>query len=302
MRCWNASAPLRADADCKAEGQRGRIAAPVPPLRSKPRWLIQTLVALSCVLFAAALAVRMLTPGPARRAEDRELGSGPQVMEPMQFLSRGARLRVAELDLHVRPELQAEWNAVRSQLFALRGCPRTIDWLDGAEGQRCERLLQALRGGNRAEALAGLTLIFQVARASAWTAGLRGDARSAERLGGLLQEWLRTEGIAGTEDPVLSQPTLAAVLLYGRVMRVAWRAPVLGHVEAAQLRARQFLGELCGVTGRRTAIGLALELRFARAMQCFAGQGAAGQDDVLLGFDEECELLFPGLRGGCEDA
>jgi len=295
-RCSNASAPLRADADCKTGSARCTIPRVVSkPRFSKPRWWIPSLLWLAGLLCIAAVAVRGLEPRPAQRPEDR-MEAGPRIIEPMQFLSRGARLRARELDEWVRVELREEFAAMRTELFGLRGCPRTADWLDGAEGQRCERLLNELRGGTRVDALAALTLCFQLARGSGWSPGLRGDARSAERLGAVLQDWLRVWGARGAEDPLLSEPVLAATLLYARTMRTAWRAPLLGHLEAPQLRARQFLGELCGSGGRRTAVGKGLELRFSRALQ-----GLSDEDDPLAGFDEECGLVFPQLDGGCDE-
>lgn len=247
----------------------------------------------ACVLLAGAVVVRVLPSRMATRAEDLPQ-DGTRIVEPLQFLSRGARLRATELEELVRPGLRGEYRAAQQALFNLQGCPRTIDWLDGADGQRCERLLNELRGGDPAEAFAALTLCFQLARTSAWRPGLRGDARSAERLGGLLQDWLRIWALRGAADPLLSEPALAATLLYGRVMRSAWRSPMIGNLEAPYLRGKQFLLELCGPLGRRTVLGRGLELRFARALQ-----GLDREEDAFAGFDEECGILFPSLDGGC---
>lgn len=267
----------------------------VLPGRPKPRWLTQALLGLACLVFVAALWVRAQAPRASTRPEDQPQ-SGPSIVEPMQFLSRGARLRAEELEAHLGTGVKAEFRAMRRAVFALQGCPRSIDWLDGAEGQRFERLLATLRMGTAAEAFAAVVLSFQLARATEWTPGLRGQPQSAERLGGILQDWLRVWGERSVRDPLLSEPGLAVALLYGRVMRTAWRAPIVGYEEAPYLRARQFLRQWCGERGSRTAFGQALELRYARALHKLGEN-----QDALLGFEEECQLLFPTLDGKCSD-
>ncbi len=214
----------------------------------------------------------------------------------MQLLSRGAALRIQELDAWVSPASRAEFAALRAAVFGLKGCPATLDWLDGADGQRFERALAGLRAGTREDALGALALLVQLARASEWKPGLLGKAQHAERLGGLFEDWLRAWAVRGASDATLVEPTLACALLYGRVMRSAWDAPVVGHHEAPYQRACGFLRELVGDSAQRSAFGQALQSRHARAVQ-----GLAAERDQLAGFEEECAVLFPGLVGDCGD-
>lgn len=257
---------------------------------------IRAVVVLACLLFAAALAVRGVPAERVRLPEDAPVEK-PRIAEPMQLLARGASLRAAELDRLVRPELQPTFAASRGLVFALRDCPLLVEWLQSAEGQRTERLLTDLRNGSPEEALAALTLVFQLARATDWKPGLTAHAEHAERLGGLLQDWLRVWGERSAKDPLLVEPALGATLLYARAMRAAWRAPVVGYNEAPYARARDFLMQSTGLaTPKRTALGEALQARFARA-----AVRLASDKDVLLGLEEECAALFPDLEGECAE-
>ena len=186
--------------------------------------------------------------------------------------------------------------AARGSVFALVDCPATMDWLDGAEGQRCERCIGALRTGTREDAFAALVLVFQLARASEWKPGLRGHTEHAERLGALLEGWLRNWSGRGAKDSLLVEPALSAGLLYGRVMRVAWRAPVLGYNKAPYERAQALLLEIAGESAHRSEFGQALAARHPAA-----ARGLASDFDMLLGLEEECAALYPKLVGDCED-
>jgi hypothetical protein len=159
-----------------------------------------------------------------------------------------------------------------------------------------ERHLAALRGGSREDAFAALVLIHQLARACQWSPGMLARTQHAERLGGLLQDWLRTWGESSARDPLLSEPALAAALLYGRVMRIAWKAPLLSKNSAPYERATTFLAELTGVSARhRTRFGEALAAHYGRA-----ATKLASTNDRLEGFEEEAAVLFPSLVGDCE--
>jgi len=255
----------------------------------------RVVMALASVLFVFALLVRGSKPAPIVRPEDKP-SEGPQIEQPLQLLARGAALRVAELDRWVSKEQLPEWKAVRGSVFALRDCPATMDWLDGAEGQRFGRCVAALRGGTREDAFAALVLVFQLARASEWKPGLRGHIEHAERLGGLLESWLRSWSVRSAKDSLLVEPALSAVLLYGRVMRVAWRAPVLGYNKAPYERAQALLLEIAGESAHRSELGQALAARHPAA-----ARGLASDFDMLEGLEEECTVLYPKLVGDCED-
>ncbi len=252
-------------------------------------------IVLACVLFVGAIAVRGIPAQRVRLPEDSPK-ERPRIAEPMQLLSRGASLRVAELDPLIRDELRPAFVAARGIVFGLRDCPELVEWMQSAEGQRTERLLADLRAGSSEEALAALTLVFQIARATDWEPGITSRAEHAERLGGLLQDWLRVRGERAATDPLLVEPALGALMLYGRAMREAWRAPMLGYNQAPYSRAHDFLLQATGLaTSKRTALGEALQARFARV----AGRLAA-DSDALMGLEEECAAFFPDLTGDCD--
>jgi hypothetical protein len=256
---------------------------------------IRALAVLACALFVGAIAVRGIPAQLVRLPEDAP-DEKPRIAEPMQLLSRGASLRAGELDPLVRAELRPSFVAIRGIVFSMKDCPELVEWMQSAEGQRAERLLSELRSGSAEEALAALTLIFQLARAAEWKPGLTAHAEHAERLGALLQDWLRVWGERAANDPLLVEPALGAVMLYGRAMREAWRAPVLGYNEAPYSRAQDFLMQATGLaTSKRTALGQALQARFARV-----AARLAADTDALMGLEEECAAFFPDIEGDCE--
>jgi hypothetical protein len=223
------------------------------------------------------------------------VGDRPRIAEPMQLLAHGARLRAPELDALIEPARKNEFKAVRQTIFRLDGCPALVEWIDGADGQAFERACADLRAGTREEAFASLALVFQLARATEWRPGLLAHSEHAERLGAMLQEWLRVWGERGASDPLLSEPALAATLLYGHVMRTAWRAPIVGYNAAPYDRGVVFLAELTGIqAGHDTALGAALQSRYARA-----AARLHSDKDALSGLDEECSVLFPDMTGEC---
>jgi hypothetical protein len=260
----------------------------------KSRASLAALIAGAVLLLAAAVAVRGIEPArmvlPKDAAEDR-----PKIAEPMQLLASGARLRAPELDALVEAPRRSTFQASRRTLFGLADCPPLVEWIDGPDGQAFERTLSDLRAGTREEAFASIALIFELARATQWRPGVLAHSQHAERLGALLQDWLRVWGDGSARDSLLSEPALAATLLYGHVMRTAWRAPIVGYNAAPYERSTAFLAELTGIPGgRQTALGDALQSRYARA----AGRLHADKD-VLSGLEEECTVLFPDLTGEC---
>jgi hypothetical protein len=246
------------------------------------------------LLLAAAVAVRGIAPArvvlPKDAKDDR-----PKIAEPMQLLAHGAKLRAPELDALVAADHRNAFKTSRQTLFRLADCPPLVEWIDGADGQAFERLTSELRAGSREEAFASLALLFQLARATQWRPGVLARSQHAERLGGLVQDWLRVWGEQSARDPLLSEPALAAMLLYGHVMRTAWRAPLVGYNAAPYERSSAFLADLTGIKkGRQTALGDALQGRYARA-----AARLHADKDVLSGLEEECAVLFPDLTGEC---
>lgn len=251
---------------------------------------------VAATLLIAAVSVRGIRGAPALAPQDRPR-EADAIAEPMQLLGRGASLRIEELSPRVSEPLRASWRASSRLLFGLRGCPELGEWLDGADGQRCERTLGDLRRGTRDEALAVLALTLQLARVTDWETGLLARTQNAERLGALIQEWLRAWGERGVDDATLAEPALAAVLVYGRVMRIAAEAPPVGRFEAPYARATAFLDTLLlDQNGQATRLGQALRARFPSA-----AAGFESGDDRLLGLDREAERLFAGLNGDCDE-
>lgn len=247
-------------------------------------------------MLALAIAVRGIPAQPALLPED-DPDDRPQIAEPAQFLQRGAALRIAELDRFVREDQRPAFRAARQILFHVEDCPPLLEWIDGAEGQRVVRLLGELRAGSREDALGALALIFRLSRATEWQPGLLADTSNAERLGALLQEWLRAWAERGARDPLLAEPSIAATALYAHAMRTAWDAPVVGHADAPYERARAFLLELVGVsTKQRTAFGEMLQAREVRAFEQLSAS-----KDVLAGLANVAKSRFPDIDGECGD-
>ena len=238
--------------------------------------------------------VRAEIPPPPEEREQSP-GSAPRLAQPMQFLTGGAENRFEELTALVSEEQRANFRTQSRLLFDLTACPKLKTWMEGRDGQRLERLLAELRGGSREDALAALCLVFRLARVTRWNSG----APHAEHLGRLLGDWLRVWGVRGADDAVLHSATLGATLFYGRVMRTAWNAPMIGYNAASHDRARGLLYEVVGEReGRRTDLGRELELRYPRAFTALIGGQAAS---FFAAFAAESSLLFPGLDGSCHD-
>jgi hypothetical protein len=121
-----------------------------------------------------------------------------------------------------------------------------------------------------------------------------GHTQHAERIGALLEGWLRANAARSAKDTLLVEPALSAVLLYGRAMRSAWNAPVVGHNAAPYERARALLVEILGESAHRSEFGEALQSRHARA-----ASGLSSEKDLLAGLEEECAALYPKLVGDC---
>jgi hypothetical protein len=253
-------------------------------------------IALACILFAAAVAVRGIPPAKSVAPQD-VVEEGPRIVEPMQFLDKGARLRAGELDTWVAADRRERFKTLRQQIFTLRNCPPLLDWLGTLDGQRLERMIVELRSGKREEALASLTLIYQLARATEWKPAMMSNARQApaERLGGLLQDWLRTWGEKGASDPLLAEPSVAATLAYAHVMRIAQMSPLIGQLDEPLQRARTFLTEILAAgQSKRSLLGEMVLIRHGAAMSRLLGG-----DDPLQGFSADAVTMFPDITGAC---
>lgn len=264
---------------------------PAPPKTS-----LRIGLAAACVLFVAAVAVRGIAPRPSVAPED-VVEEGPRIVEPMQFLGAGAKLRIGELDAWIAPERKPRFKALRELLFHLEDCPDLVEWIASMDGQGVERIVAELRSGKREEAFASLALVFQLARSTEWKPGImtRTPEAQSERLGGLLQDWLRTWGERAAKDTLLAEPAIATTLLYAHVMRTAENSPVIGTRSASRERAKAFLGELLGAgQSRRTALGELVQARHGQALSTFLGR-----DDPLAGLAADARTLFPDMNGTC---
>ncbi|MDZ4773659.1 MAG: hypothetical protein SGI72_11055 [Planctomycetota bacterium] len=248
------------------------------------------------VLLVLAVAVRGITPRATVAPED-VVEEGPRIVEPMQFLGAGAKLRGGELDQWIAADRRTRFKALRQLLFNLDNCPDLVEWIDSMDGQGLERMIAELRTGKREEAFASLALVYQLARATEWKPALmsRTPQAEAERLGSMLQDWLRMWGERAAKDTLLAEPAVSAVLLYAHVMRMAENAPVIGTLSAPRERAKAYINELLGVgQSRRTALGELVQARHGDALSRFAGR-----DDPLVGLAKDAQTLFPDMNGTC---
>jgi len=249
---------------------------------------------LAVALLVLAVAVRGCEHGAPARPQPAP-GDLDELPEPLQLLGAAGAGRMAELDAVVASAQRAAWVDTRAALDRLEGCPKLLKWIARPEGQRLERLLTALETGSRQEALGALALIFRVAGRTEWEPGMFGGAAGAERLGGLLQDWLEVWAAKGVDDPLLYEPTLAAVLLYGRVMNAAFESGLFGDSERSLERARACLARLCTTPGGlRTPLAIALEDRYPGALDL-----ALEDEGILEGLADEAALLFPDHDGEC---
>jgi hypothetical protein len=258
------------------------------------RWPLALVLALTGVLLVGAVVVRGRRGAVPELPEDRERAVDA-LSEPLQLLGRGAHLRLSELGPRIGPERAQAWAMGHRIPFEVAGCPRLVDWLATADGQAFEQLVADLRRGSRDEALGALTLLFAAARTTEWAPGVRGS-KNAERLAGLLQDWLRKWAEPAARDELLAEPALAAALVYAGVMRAVYEAPPVVRDEASAARARAFLEALTGAgSPRLSAFGEALEARYPVAFDAFRRR-----PDLLEGFAREAAVLFPELDGECE--
>ena len=261
--------------------------------RPAPSWPLAAVLALTGALLAGAVYVRGIRGAVPELPEDRE--RPPDALaEPLQFLGRGAHLRLDELTARIGAERAQAWAAGHRIPFEIAECPKLTDWLTSGEGQLVEQLEADLRRGSREEALGALTLLFGVARRTQWAPGMRGST-NAERLGALLQEWLRKWAEPSAGDQLLAEPALACALVYASVMREAYEAPPITRDAAIAARARTFLETLTGADQPRlSAFGEALSTRYPDAFDVFRRRS-----DLLEGFAREAYVLFPELDGEC---
>lgn len=260
--------------------------------RPTTQWLtpVTVLMAVTSAMLVATLFLRGIRAEPPPRPED-EPTTETVFAEPMQVLAVGGGLRIRELAELLQGQPRQSWTRAARAVFAIDSCPNVIEWLQSADGQDTERVIGELRRGDSAEALASLALIVQMTRRVKWS----GRIPYAERLAGLLQEWLRLWAQPSTTDALLHEPALAAFLVYGRLMRTAYDMPTFGYSHAPYERARAFVDELTGAhTSRRTAFGESLHDAYPRAFEQIVDS-----KDFLRGCNEEAKLLYPELKGKC---
>lgn len=258
---------------------------------------MNTSTALAAVLvFVGAFAVRGLSGEAPIAPADRERAPD-ELKAPMQFLGASASLRADELTPRVRDSLREDWLFVQQFVARQTGCPRTADWLSSRSGLRFERLTDELRRGSRDEALAGLYLVFELARRTDWSVGLMGRPQDAEKVAGLLRDWLSAWAERATDDTLLAEPAVAATLTYAYAMRAIASPVMFGGGDAATVaRARQFLSDLLyDVQGQPKRMYALLSARHPSSLSDFATKR-----DALGGFAEACETVFPELGKGCD--
>ncbi len=260
----------------------------------RPRGVIGALILSSAILLVCSLWIRALDlrPRGVRASEP----TSTTIPEPMQLLSKNARERLDARWIWIAKEHEALWSRVSHVPFDLRGCPRTSEWLAGANGHDVEQLIDQLTHGNTSEeALSALALLFQIARATSWKSGMIASGVDAAKLGDLLEKWLVTWAPTSAHDSTLGEPARAALCLWGRAAREAIRAPIFGRDEAIESHARVVLDGLLKSRGAsRTAFGEEFAQQFPRAVSTLAGDG-----DFLRGLADDAARLFPEIDGVC---
>lgn len=218
------------------------------------------------------------------------------IREPMQFLGRGARQRIAELGPRISETNLVAWKSAYRAPYDLSDCPKTAEWLVTPAGQRFERLLGDLRRGTRDEAFAALALLFELVRTTEWAPGLLARTQHAEQLAGLAQEWLRTWSERAATDPLLGEPAVATVVMYGHWMKLASRPLPIGRRDEPYDRAFAFLRTILrDDAGRSTPFAELVRARHPTALASFEG----GRD-ALDGFSAAAKMVFPDLDGECK--
>lgn len=252
---------------------------------------VKLLLAASAALFALAVYARGVRPVSWQVPVDKEK---PSIALSMQLVGPSANLRLGELDGVVASAHRQEWIDVSRPVFALEGCPDLATWIQGAQGQRTERLLATLKRGEPEDALAALTLVFQIARSTKWTTGLFRNSEGAERLGAMLADWLDAWADRAMHESVLRDPARAAFVLWGCAMRAAYEAPAIGRNDAAYQRARAAVDRLTGASGPQlTSFGEALHATYPRAFATLT------DSDFLRGCEDEAKTALPGVDGEC---
>lgn len=257
-------------------------------------WTTGVAIAATLV-FVGAFAVRGIAGRAPLEAVDRPRAPD-ELAAPMQLLGASAFLRAGELTPRVRETLREEWLDVQKFTARLSGCPRTADWLTTPAGLRFERLADELRRGSREEALACLYLVFELTHRTDWSSGLMERTQDAEKLAGLLREWLRAWAERATDDTLLAEPAVAATITYARAMRTVASPMLFGAGDAATVaRAKQFLSDLLyDVHGQPKRMYGLLKARHPSALDDFETKR-----DALGGLSEACGIVFPELENGC---
>ncbi|MEM7516274.1 MAG: hypothetical protein AAF368_05035 [Planctomycetota bacterium] len=261
---------------------------------SRPHALATGLAVLSALLLIAALFLRGIAAElPTQPRVDPELR--PELPEPKQFLRPGGARRFDEFAPFITEANQEVWQRARGLVQGLNHCPPLSEWLNTGAGQEVERGLTELRLGSDEEALAALALILELARRSEWKPGLLAKTEHVEVLGRLLEEWLLARAPEGAVSPLLHEPSLYALVAYGHAMRIAYNAPLIGRNESSRERSRLVLHRLLGPrAAERTTLGRYVQERFPRSVDMLEEK-----EDILRGFDEEADTLFPELTGEC---
>ena len=265
--------------------------------RPPSRFPLAAVLSLAGLLLVGAVYVRGIRGAALELPEDRERAPDA-IAEPLQFLGRGAHLRLDELTERIADQgtgAVTAWAGVHRVPFEVLDCPKLTDWIATGEGQLVEQLLSDLRRGTREEALGALSVLFAVARQTAWAPGVRGS-KNAERLAAMYQDWLRKWAEPAADDELLAEPALACALVYASIMRRAYEAPPITRDESIASRARTFLEALTGsAKPRLTRFGEALNARYPTAFDTFRRKA-----DLLEGFAELAHVQFPELDGECE--
>ncbi|MCC6406621.1 MAG: hypothetical protein IT453_05625 [Planctomycetes bacterium] len=257
------------------------------------RWILRMWVVFGACLLTLAVFVRSIGLRGGERSAP-ELAT-PTIPEPMQLLSRSAATRIDARWLWIEPERRERWERCFRRPFEIRDCPRFADWLATPDGAETALLIGELTHGKAEEALTSLSLIFELARRTAWKVGVLDSSTDATELARLLETWLSTWAPTSSRDPLLAEPTRVAFALWARITSAAVDAPFFGTDEAAASHARVFADSLTRArAAAATDFGRALAEHSPRAFALLLQES-----DFLVGLAEDAARLYPEIDGSC---
>jgi hypothetical protein len=245
-------------------------------------------------LFVAALWLRSL-PAPRWSAPELAGEGAREFQQPLQMIGPSARSRAAELAALMPPQRADAYLAAWGRLPL--DCPRASSWLDGEAGQLFARDVAQFTTGTDPEALGALGLLVALARRLEWEPDGIGASRGldSERLAAQFESWIGLRAELGADRPLLAEASVAAVLVWARLMRESEQAPFAFADKAVAARAEARLEAWFAPRAeRRTRLAASLAAR-----QPLAHAALLQRSGALQALDAASRRLVPDLDGEC---